>query len=54
MNTCVVIGFRHSHIGVDFTPKMIYLHTYIVYDLNSPLFTGMRWKICPFWSLKMP
>ena len=24
IHTCIVIGFRHSHIEVNFTPKRIY------------------------------
>ena len=24
IHTCIVMGFRHSHIEISFTPKMIY------------------------------
>ena len=29
MHTYIVMGFRHSHIEISFTPKMIYRVTYI-------------------------
>ena len=29
MHTCIVTGFRHSHIEISFTPKKIYRVIYI-------------------------
>ena len=29
MHTCIVMGFRHSHIEISFTPKRIYRVIYI-------------------------
>ena len=29
MHTCIVMGFRYSHIEISFTPKRIYMVIYI-------------------------
>ena len=29
MHTCIVMGFRHSHIEISFTPEKIYMVIYI-------------------------